>query len=205
MAPATEAVVGAVPAAKSGVASAINTVARMVARALGVAVVGSLVSSLYSKDVDGSFRALPPHAETAAEDSIGAAHAIAGQLPPDAASRLIATTGDAFTEAMGAGSAGRRHSRRRCGCPGVALSAGGGSGRRGTRVRLARRISRSRRSRLAGRRWRRCLIGTRGRRVGGARVDNQRVAGPLRASRRSTSTPRSRRFRQCDLGGSSLA
>ena len=103
MAPATEAVVGAVPAAKSGVASAINTVARMVAGALGVAVVGSLVSSLYSKDVDGSFRALPPHAETAAEDSIGAAHAIAGQLPPDAASRLIATTGDAFTEAMGAG------------------------------------------------------------------------------------------------------
>jgi EmrB/QacA subfamily drug resistance transporter len=103
MAPATEAVVGAVSAAKSGVASATNTVARMVAGALGVAVVGSLVSSLYSKDVEGSFRALPPHAETAAEDSIGAADAIAGQLPPDAASRLIATTGDAFTEAMGTG------------------------------------------------------------------------------------------------------
>ena len=37
MAPATEAVVGAVPAAKSGVASATNTVARMVSGALGVA------------------------------------------------------------------------------------------------------------------------------------------------------------------------
>jgi EmrB/QacA subfamily drug resistance transporter len=41
MAPATEAVVGAVPAAKSGVASATNTVARMISGALGVAVIGS--------------------------------------------------------------------------------------------------------------------------------------------------------------------
>jgi EmrB/QacA subfamily drug resistance transporter len=103
MAPATEAIVGAVPVAKSGIASATNTVARMVAGALGVAVVGSLVGSLYSNDVDGSFRALPPQAEAAAEDSIGAAEAVAAQLPPDAASRLIATAGDSFADAMGAG------------------------------------------------------------------------------------------------------
>jgi EmrB/QacA subfamily drug resistance transporter len=103
MAPATEAVVGAVPAAKSGVASATNTVARMVSGALGVAVIGSLVSSLYSNDVEGSLGALPPQAQAAAEGSIGAASAIAAQLPPDAASSLLATTGDAFTQAMGTG------------------------------------------------------------------------------------------------------
>ncbi len=103
MAPATSAVVGAVPAAKSGVASATNTVARMVAGALGVAVVGSLVSSLYSNDVDGSLGALPPQAQAAAEDSVGAASAIAAQLPADAASSLLATVGDAFTQAMGVG------------------------------------------------------------------------------------------------------
>jgi hypothetical protein len=103
MAPATDAVVGAVSAAKSGVASATNTVARMVAGALGVAVIGSLVSSLYSNDVEGSLGALPPEAQVAAEDSIGAANAIAAQLPPDAASGLLATTGDAFTQAMGFG------------------------------------------------------------------------------------------------------
>jgi EmrB/QacA subfamily drug resistance transporter len=103
MAPATEAVVGAVSAAKSGVASATNTVARMVAGALGVAVIGSLVTSLYSNDVEGSLGALPPQAEAAAEDSIGAAGAVAAQLPPDAASGLLATTGDAFTQAMGFG------------------------------------------------------------------------------------------------------
>ena len=81
MAPATEAVVGAVPAAKSGVASATNTVARMVSGALGVAVIGSLVSSLYSSEVEGSLGGLPAEAEAGAEDSIGAATAIAAQLP----------------------------------------------------------------------------------------------------------------------------
>ncbi len=103
MAPATEAVISAVPAAKSGVASATNTVARMVSGALGVAVVGSLVSSLYSTDVEGSLDALPPKTQAAAESSVGAASAIAAQLPPNAASELLATTGNAFTQAMGTG------------------------------------------------------------------------------------------------------
>jgi EmrB/QacA subfamily drug resistance transporter len=103
MAPATEAVVGAVPAAKSGVASATNTVARMISGALGVAVIGSLASSLYSNEIQGSLGAVPPEAQAQAEDSVGAASAIAGQLPPDAASELLARTGDAFTQAMGLG------------------------------------------------------------------------------------------------------
>ena len=103
MAPATDAVVGAVPAAKSGVASATNTVARMVSGALGVAIIGSLVSSLYSNKVEGSLGALPPPLQTQAEDSIGAANAIAAQLPPQAASDLLSTTGEAFTQAMGIG------------------------------------------------------------------------------------------------------
>jgi EmrB/QacA subfamily drug resistance transporter len=103
MAPATDAVVGAVPAAKSGVASATNTVARMVSGALGVAIIGSLVSSLYSNKVEGSVGALPNPVQTRAEDSVGAASAIAAQLPPHAASDLLATTGDAFTRAMGIG------------------------------------------------------------------------------------------------------
>lgn len=103
MAPATEAVVGAVPAAKSGVASATNTVARMVAGALGVAVIGSLVSSLYSTDLEGTLGGLPPHLQGAAEESVGAAGAIAAQLPPDQGAGLLAATGDAFTQAMGTG------------------------------------------------------------------------------------------------------
>jgi EmrB/QacA subfamily drug resistance transporter len=103
MAPATSAVVGAVPAAKSGVASATNTVARMVSGALGVAVIGSLVGSLYANKVDGSFVGLPADAQARAEDSVGAATAIAAHLPHEAASGLVVTAGDAFTQAMGIG------------------------------------------------------------------------------------------------------
>jgi EmrB/QacA subfamily drug resistance transporter len=103
MAPATDAVVGAVPAARSGVASAMNTVARMVAGALGVAVVGSLVNSLYSDDVAGSLGALPPPAREAAEESVGAAATIADRLPQEAGAGLLSTAGDAFTSAMGIG------------------------------------------------------------------------------------------------------
>jgi len=42
---------GSVPESKSGVASAMNDVTRQVAGALGTAVVGSLVTSLYTHDV----------------------------------------------------------------------------------------------------------------------------------------------------------
>ena len=103
MAPATEAVVGAVPAARSGVASAMNTVARMVSGALGVAVVGSIVSSLYTEDASESLGALPPPARDAAAESIGAASALVAQLPPEAAAKLSAVSGDAFAGAMGIG------------------------------------------------------------------------------------------------------
>jgi EmrB/QacA subfamily drug resistance transporter len=103
MAPATDAVVGAVPAARSGVASAMNTVARMVSGALGVAVVGSLVNSLYSEDIESSLGALPPGAREAAGESIGATAGVAAQAPPEAGAGLLSTAGDAFTSAMGIG------------------------------------------------------------------------------------------------------
>jgi predicted MFS family arabinose efflux permease len=103
MAPATDAVVGAVPAERSGVASAMNTVARMVSGALGVAVVGSLINSLYATDLGDSVGTLPPQAQEAAEESIGAAAAIADRLPGDAGSALLSVASDAFVQAMAIG------------------------------------------------------------------------------------------------------
>jgi DHA2 family multidrug resistance protein-like MFS transporter len=103
MAPATEAVVSSVPAAKSGVASAMNTVARMVSGALGVAVVGSRVSSLFADDLAPAVRGLPAPAREAAVESIGAASAVAGDLPSGPGSTLLASAGDAFVDAMAMG------------------------------------------------------------------------------------------------------
>jgi EmrB/QacA subfamily drug resistance transporter len=48
MAPATESVMGSLPREKAGVGSAVNDTTRQVGGALGVAIIGSLVASLYS-------------------------------------------------------------------------------------------------------------------------------------------------------------
>ena len=120
MAPGTEAVMSAVPAAKAGVGSAMNDVNRQVAGALGVAVIGSVSSSAYSSKVESATTALPPSAADAATDSIGGAVGVAAQLPAGA--------GDALTA---------RGQRRLHGCPrgGAADRVGRAAG--GRRVRQA--------------------------------------------------------------------
>ena len=103
MAPATDSVMGAVPAAKAGVASAMNDVARQVAGALGTAVIGSLIATLYtSRMVNASFVA-SPETRAQAEDSIGAAHGAAAALPSDQAAHLVTTSSQAYTDALGIG------------------------------------------------------------------------------------------------------
>ena len=52
MAPATESVMGSLPRDKAGVGSAVNDTTRQVGGALGVAVIGSLVASVYASRVD---------------------------------------------------------------------------------------------------------------------------------------------------------
>ena len=103
MAPATDSVMGAVSDEKAGVASAMNDVTRQVAGAVGVAVVGSLVASLYSSRVEDATAALPPESAQAASDSVGAAVAVAEQIPGDAGSSLAHAATVAYTDALGMG------------------------------------------------------------------------------------------------------
>jgi EmrB/QacA subfamily drug resistance transporter len=103
MAPATESVMGSVPAEKSGVASAMNDVTRQVGGSLGTAVIGSLISSLYGARIAGSVSSLPTAAQAAAEDSIGKAHAIAATLPASDGAGLAHAASAAYTDALGIG------------------------------------------------------------------------------------------------------
>jgi DHA2 family multidrug resistance protein-like MFS transporter len=83
-APATDAVMGALSEAKAGIGSAMNTVSRMVAGAIGVAVIGSVLSTVYSSSFGKAVAAipnLPAELVSAASDSVGAAVTIAQQLP----------------------------------------------------------------------------------------------------------------------------
>ncbi|MGK5523236.1 MFS transporter [Micromonospora sp. URMC 107] len=99
MPPATESIMSALPREKAGVGSAVSNTVRQVAGALGVAVLGSVLSAVYRADVDPALRDLPAEAREVAGESISGAYAAAGQLGP-AAPRLLAVADDAFLAAM---------------------------------------------------------------------------------------------------------
>ncbi len=101
MAPSTDAVMGAVPVAKAGVASATNDVTRQVAGAIGVAVSGSVFNSAYASNMTDAVAGLPGEAAEAAGNSVGAAIAVAGQLPAAAGELLTAAARQGFVDAMG--------------------------------------------------------------------------------------------------------
>jgi EmrB/QacA subfamily drug resistance transporter len=73
-APATEAIMGAVPKHKAGVGSAVNDATRLFGGTLGVAVIGSVAASLYASRLTAMLPAgLPARAITAARGSVGGA------------------------------------------------------------------------------------------------------------------------------------
>ena len=101
VAPATDAVMGAVPEAKAGVGSAMNDVTRQVGGALGVAVIGSILNEIYSSQITDSLTALPADAAESAGDSVGAASVIAEAIPGSAGEALGVAAAAAFVDGFG--------------------------------------------------------------------------------------------------------
>ena len=103
LAPSTEAVMSAVPRAQAGAGSAVNTTMRLVGGALGVAVLGALLSTSYRSHLGTAVDVLPAPYRDAAAGSIGGTltatrdvattatqAAQAGQLTPAAGEHLRA-------------------------------------------------------------------------------------------------------------------
>jgi len=101
MAPATDSVMGAVPEAKAGVGSAMNDVTRQVGGALGIAIIGSSLNSVYSSQMTDVVAGLPPEAAEAAGDSVGGAMYVATQLPAEAGDALVEASHLAFMDGLG--------------------------------------------------------------------------------------------------------
>src|SRR5262249_52410791 len=103
MVPATDAIMGALPLAKAGVGSAVNDTTRQVGGALGVAILGSLLSSTYRATMDGTavVRSLPAPVTGVVRDSIGAAGAVARQLGGAPGAAPLAAARAAYIDAMG--------------------------------------------------------------------------------------------------------
>jgi EmrB/QacA subfamily drug resistance transporter len=101
IAPATDSVMGSVPRDRAGVGSAVNDTTRQTGGALGVAILGSIFSVLYSNGLGGLPGRLPPPVASAVDDGIGNALRAAAGLPPDQARTVVSTAKSAFTDAIG--------------------------------------------------------------------------------------------------------
>ncbi|MCU1456200.1 MAG: drug resistance transporter, EmrB/QacA subfamily [Actinomycetia bacterium] len=74
LAPSTESIMGSLPLAKAGVGSAVNDTTRQVGGALGVAIIGSALSSYYGSHIVHALTGkYPPNVVAAAKSSIGGA------------------------------------------------------------------------------------------------------------------------------------
>ena len=104
MAPATESVMGSLPRAKAGVGSAVNDTTRQVGGAMGVAVIGSLVASVYAGQIDevAARFGLTGQALSNARGSLGAALGQASTLGDDAPAFSRAAS-DAFVSGLSQG------------------------------------------------------------------------------------------------------
>ncbi len=100
-APAAEAVMGAVGAAKAGVGSAMNDMTQTLAGAFSIAVVGSVMYAIYAARLGDAVASLPAEEAEVARDSIGAAVQLAASLPQEDALALTTAANSAFTDALG--------------------------------------------------------------------------------------------------------
>ena len=104
MAPATESVMGSLPRSKAGVGSAVNDTTRQMGGALGVAIIGSLVASVYASRVDDiAVRfGLGGPVLSKARSSLGAALKVSQDLGPSGAEFARAAK-DSFVDGLSQG------------------------------------------------------------------------------------------------------
>ncbi len=103
IAPATEAIMGALPRAQAGVGSAMNSSVMQVGGALGVAVIGSVLASGYRSVVGATLagHAVPAVAATAIKSSVGGALEVAQRAPAGLGAALAAVARHGFVHGMG--------------------------------------------------------------------------------------------------------
>ncbi|TCR64847.1 MFS transporter [Bosea sp. BK604] len=96
----TDLAVGTVPPERAGMASGLSETSSEFGGALGIAVLGSVLSMLYRHQLGASVPAdVPTEAAAAARDTLGAALTIAHDMGP-AGEALLAAARDAFTRSL---------------------------------------------------------------------------------------------------------
>jgi EmrB/QacA subfamily drug resistance transporter len=105
MAPATESIMGSLPLGKAGVGSAVNDTTRQVGGALGVAVIGSVLSSIYASQMGDYLAGKPVSSGSVAQikESLGAALGYADRISgraPEVAQSLSDAASAAYVDGL---------------------------------------------------------------------------------------------------------
>ncbi len=100
VAPSTTRMTLATPPQRSGAGSAVQNTVRQVVAALGIAVISSVVASVYATAIEPALAGLSPEAAATAQDSVSGAFVVAGQIGGDAAAALQAASSDAFMTSL---------------------------------------------------------------------------------------------------------
>jgi hypothetical protein len=103
MAPATDSIMGALPAAQAGVGSAVNDTTREIGGVLGVAVMGSVASSTYAHQVASAVAPLPHGASETARSSLGGALTVAQHIGGPTGSHVADAAREAFIQGVSKG------------------------------------------------------------------------------------------------------
>lgn len=104
-APATDSIMGVVRPEQAGAGSAVNDATRQVGGTLGVAVIGSVFSTLYIRQLTESqaLQALPQPVRSVAQEGLAQGLAVAAKSPATMAGAVRDTVSDAFLSGMSAG------------------------------------------------------------------------------------------------------
>jgi len=97
--PSTESIMSTLSPEHAGVGSAVSNTFRQVGGAMGVAILGAVISAVYRRYVTGSLTALPGPARSEAADSISGAYSVGAAAGPGAHAFLNAAN-RAFVTAM---------------------------------------------------------------------------------------------------------
>jgi EmrB/QacA subfamily drug resistance transporter len=100
MTPMTELIMSSVPRDKAGVGSAMNDTTREVGTTLGVAVLGSILSSGYTSNLGSAVTSLPAAARETAEGSLAGALGVANQVGGTQGAAIVDAAKSAWTDGL---------------------------------------------------------------------------------------------------------
>ncbi len=108
VAPASNAIVGTLPKDQMGAGSGLRATVQLLGASFGVAVIGSVVISRYRDVIEAAFsgplKAVPSNLRPTISSQVGAAHAVAGQLPASLGHTTTQLANHAFAAGIRTGS-----------------------------------------------------------------------------------------------------